>query len=264
MLTTAVTRDPANGVLMVTLRGLLTVETAASVRAVLLKCLAEAPDAVLVDVSELHVRRASGLAVFPAALRAVGGDGAMLVLYGVGPELAPLLVGRPLGEVRVCGTLAQALAVAATGEQKAARRRLTLPPTRQAPARARAVVSQACHEWGVEHVASAAAQVVSELVSNAVEHAGPGDVCLTVALSTSYLHLSVSDGSSHPPVRQPIEPSEQETPPERGRGLFLVDLYATAWGTSPTPSGKTVWATLRARPVTAEATPTRRDLSQYG
>ena len=32
---------------------------------------------------------------------------------------------------------------------------------------------------------------------------------------------------------------------EGGRGLILVDALAAAWGSTPAPDGKHVWATLR-------------------
>jgi hypothetical protein len=37
--------------------------------------------------------------------------------------------------------------------------------------------------------------------------------------------------------------------PDQHYGLYLIDVYTTAWGTTPTQDGKTVWATLRATPV---------------
>jgi hypothetical protein len=34
----------------------------------------------------------------------------------------------------------------------------------------------------------------------------------------------------------------------RGRGLHIVGQYATCWGTTPTPAGRTVWFTMPAHP----------------
>ncbi|MEJ3744463.1 ATP-binding protein [Actinomycetes bacterium KLBMP 9797] len=248
MLTAAVAADPANGVLVVTLRGLFTVQSAPTVRDALLKCLAEAPDAVLVDVSEMRVETRSRLATFPAAQRAAGAGAAPIILYGAGPDLRVLMRGRTLGGVCVCETLGDALAaVAARDPATAPRRRLTLPATPSAPAQARAEVAAACQDWRVGHLTEPATQVISELVSNAVQHAGPGDVHLTAALRGRYLHLSVRDHSARQPVA--AGNGRPATRADRGRGLFLVDVYATAWGSTPTSEGKTVWATLRATPT---------------
>jgi hypothetical protein len=246
MLVAAVSSDPANGILLVTVRGRLTVETAPIVRTTLLKCLAEAPDAVLVDVSRVNAQSRPELAVFPAALRAVdaGRGHTSLLLFGARPELAALMRGRLLGDVRRYDTFQEAMA-AVTARATAPRRRVSLAALPTAPAQARAVIAAACRDWGIEHVAGPANQVISELVSNAVQHAGPGQVHLTAALRGPYLYLSVWDGSARTPVPAPAEPAGQAQPREGGRGLFLVDVYATAWGSSPTGEGKTVWASLR-------------------
>ncbi len=50
-LTATVAPDLADGVITVEFHGLLNVHSAPTARAVLLKCLAQCPDAVLVDVS---------------------------------------------------------------------------------------------------------------------------------------------------------------------------------------------------------------------
>ena len=94
------------------------------------------------------------------------------------------------------------------------------------------------------HLAGPATVVISELVSNAVEHAGT-DLVVTVALRGRYLHLSVHDDSRQPPVPT-AEGKGGPLVPVRGRGLHLVAGYATAWGSAPVGGGKTVWATLRA------------------
>ena len=94
------------------------------------------------------------------------------------------------------------------------------------------------------HLTGPATVVISELVSNAVEHAGT-DLDVKVTLRGRYLHLSVHDGSPLPPV--PVAVIENgPLVAVRGRGLHLVAGYATAWGSTPVSGGKTVWATLRA------------------
>lgn len=249
MLTATTATDPANAVTVVTLRGSLTVDSAPAVRTALLKSLADGPEAVLVDVSGLSVDRPARLTVFPAALRASDLRATVMLLFGASTELIEAAGGGALGAVGLCPTLEDALATAAARQPPPSvrRHRLTLSPDPSAAARARALVTLACQRWDVPHLAGPATQVVSELVSNAVEHAGPGDIHLAVAMRGNYLHLSVRDHSQQVPV-----PADRPDPRvERGRGMFLVDVYATAWGCNPAAKGKIVWATLRARPVTA-------------
>jgi anti-sigma regulatory factor (Ser/Thr protein kinase)/anti-anti-sigma regulatory factor len=248
MLTTTATPDLANGVTVVSLRGRLALESAPSVRTTLLKCFAEAPEAVLVDVSDLRVDRASQLAIFPAALRAGGRESTVLSLFGASPELTDRAHGGVLGPVRLYATWEDAVAAVDAGPPTGTRRqRLSLPADPSAPARARALVTLACDSWGVAHLSGPATQVVSELVSNAVQHAGPGDVHLAVALRGDYLHLSVRDHSE----RAAVSAERPDPIAVRGRGLYLVDVYSTSWGSNPSSGGKTIWATLRATPIGA-------------
>jgi anti-sigma regulatory factor (Ser/Thr protein kinase) len=122
-----------------------------------------------------------------------------------------------------------------------------LAPTPAAPGTARELVEGACRSWGVGYLAGPATVVVSELVSNAVQHAGT-DLKVIVALRGGYLHVSVQDGSPDPPMVTDLGARGGALVPERGRGLHLIKGYAVAWGSTPTDGGKTVWATLRVAP----------------
>ncbi|MFI5621145.1 ATP-binding protein [Streptomyces sp. NPDC051567] len=96
--------------------------------------------------------------------------------------------------------------------------------------------------------------VVSELVTNAVEHtadSGGGCVTVTQVSVRGGLRIEVRDEAhGHPQVRAPGLESE------RGRGLHLVDLVTAElggrWGHSPGTG--TVWCTI---PTTIPVTPAR-------
>jgi len=78
--------------------------------------------------------------------------------------------------------------------------------------------------------------LVSELVTNAVMHAGT-PIELTVSLShASELTVSVGDGSPHQPV-----PRSYGRTASTGRGLRMVEDLADDWGVSVGETGKTVW-----------------------
>ena len=237
--------DPVNGVIMVELHGLLNVQSAATLRAVLLKCLVQGPDAVIVDVADLRLESRSRLTVFPAALRTNAGAGVTLLLCNAGPELRAMMHGGVLGDVRVHPTRAAALtavsAAEAAGVQRISRR---LGATAAAASQARQLVNAACREWALDELEEPATLVISELVSNAVQHAGT-DLVVRMARRGDYLHLSVQDGSRRRPLVIGASAGPDGPPAERGLGLHLVDTYAAAWGSSRTADGKTVWATLR-------------------
>lgn len=93
--------------------------------------------------------------------------------------------------------------------------------------------------WGLPHLKGIAELIVSELVTNAVRHAG-SDLEVTVALSDQYLHLFVRDRD----LRIPRIFTADSPDPDHSRGMKLVDGLASAWGTTLRPYGKSVWATL--------------------
>ncbi|MEV5434731.1 SpoIIE family protein phosphatase [Streptomyces sp. NPDC052682] len=147
-----------------------------------------------------------------------------------------------------------------------ARAHATLPGSSLAPGSARALVRAALTEWtglglpGTEHVtdrlADDALLVVSELVTNAVVHAGTA-VELTCRLEASTGALVVEVHDQHPSRAprggEPGTPSEP--PPEYGRGLRLVATLSEAWGITYRTGSKTVWARLPAtgRPAGRES-----------
>jgi anti-sigma regulatory factor (Ser/Thr protein kinase) len=120
------------------------------------------------------------------------------------------------------------------------RYRHRLPATHGVAAFAREVVRHACAQWALEKAAAPAEMIVTELVGNAVRHAG-GATELLLTLRDPYLHLSVRDHSHTEPVRKLPDPDTGEG----GRGLLLVDAVAAGWGVVQVDDGKIVWATVR-------------------
>ncbi len=83
------------------------------------------------------------------------------------------------------------------------------------------------------------ALVVSELVTNALRHAGGGRVGVCLVLEVGRLRIAVSDESRHEPVIQPPGPGRVG-----GHGLRIVASVAARWGVRPHGTGKEVWADL--------------------
>ncbi len=83
--------------------------------------------------------------------------------------------------------------------------------------------------------------VVSELVTNAVLHAGGGAIALTARmLGEGVLELRVSDTSGAAPRERQSDEGD-----ENGRGLLLCRALAAGFGWEALPGGgKTVWARL--------------------
>lgn len=116
-------------------------------------------------------------------------------------------------------------------------------PRRPSSARyARKFVHRVLQQLGAGAVADVAVLLASELVTNAVLH-GEGGVTVTVVPGEGrVVRIRVSDEDDAPP--QPREASTDDT---SGRGLRLVEILASRWGSDPaTPDrGKVVWFELR-------------------
>ncbi|MEU6550080.1 SpoIIE family protein phosphatase [Streptomyces sp. NPDC046915] len=135
----------------------------------------------------------------------------------------------------------------------------TLPGSPLAPGSARALLRAALAEWhdlGLapsQRLADDALVVVSELVTNAVVHAGT-DVELICRLEET--GALVVEACDHHPSRAPRRGGTEtpHEPPEYGRGLRLVATLAEAWGVTYRTGAKTVWARLPAedRPAAQE------------
>lgn len=152
---------------------------------------------------------------------------------------------------------------ASTGAQPAAR--TSLPGNLLAPAAGRRFVAAALAEWSglglpaavgfSERLADDAAVVVSELVTNAVVHAGTNvELLFRLEEATedeaAALVLEISD---HHPARAVRSDGSEGgfagaagpgEPAEYGRGLELVATLAERWGITYRTGLKTVWARL--------------------
>jgi anti-anti-sigma regulatory factor/anti-sigma regulatory factor (Ser/Thr protein kinase) len=201
------------------------------------KALAQQPPGIVVDLAGLTVEDDLPLTVFLAfAGKAARQPGCPVVLCAPSSALRAGLDRLGVSQaVTVCPTCAQALAVVASAPAPSRYRRL-LPPSPNACALARHVVAEACRAWNLPGVLVDAQAVVTELVANAVRHAG-GDMRLTVAHGQRYLHLSVWD-------RSPLAAVRMWPRPRGGRGLTVVEALSVSWGSTPTAGGKVVWATL--------------------
>lgn len=117
--------------------------------------------------------------------------------------------------------------------------RVTLSADGGSCARARQVVREAAASWGLsEDLADDAQLVVTELVSNGIDH-GEGPLRLTVTRKAAGMLVEVHDRSPKQPQVRPVDPSSA-----RGRGMQLVQALSVRWGTTAENPGKVVWAEL--------------------
>jgi signal transduction histidine kinase len=119
---------------------------------------------------------------------------------------------------------------------------VSLAPGPGAPGAARDFLTQTCGRWRAADFVADAALVVSELVTNAVRHAGT-EMRLTLELRGGALTVSVHDLG--PGLPRLIPPAERGY---GGQGLAIVVQLAQAWGVAVEDGGgKAVWCRLGPR-----------------
>lgn len=140
----------------------------------------------------------------------------------------------------------------AQGSERNAVAERELWPVPESVARARDVAELFVDAHGLSHLRDTVVLLTTELVANAVRHAGTS-IGLRLVRSGGRVRVEVSDGSRSRPVRRrtsalaEIVLEGDGSPPGRPSGLDLLERLASDWGVRRTPQGKTVWFELAAR-----------------
>lgn len=224
----------AAGLTVVSAHGRVTPSAVPGLRGGLVKLLADGVP-VLLDIADLHLDWAPAPEVFVSAVTAVGGwPLARLVLFGADAHATDRLQACRVPDSVPLARTAEA-AEALVGVRPA---RLScgvdLPAAALSVRRAREALADACHRWGIAERQDAEA-VVTELVANAVEHAGT-PLRLRLVLDRSGLRVSVRDRRPGP-LPAPFDAAG-------GAGLRTVARLSRTWGVLVHGDGKAVWAQL--------------------
>jgi phosphoserine phosphatase RsbU/P len=148
--------------------------------------------------------------------------------------VAPELVGEPFAYHLARGTWAPSPAVEI---------HLELPALPTAPSSGRAAAADLLALVVTPQALADTMLVVSELVTNAVRHAAPGPAAvveLYLAVAADQIRAEVCDSGDGFRVEPVVVADLGAT---GGRGLLLVNRFASRWGAS-TDAGHTVWFEL--------------------
>jgi len=115
--------------------------------------------------------------------------------------------------------------------------RLTRKPAAAAEARSQVRVS--IRDWKVPVDPDIAILLTSDLVTNAIMHGDGESLTLAIRCSRAHLRIDVYDQSRSLPLGMD-EPADTDA----GRGLVLVAVLSTEWGSFRTPAGKAMYFTL--------------------
>lgn len=119
---------------------------------------------------------------------------------------------------------------------------LTLGADPRAASAARRWVTSVCEDLGRQDLIECAQLGVSELVTNALLHAG-APIHVRVRGTRDHPRVEVADGSHEPPTTALAVAldDEDELMFTFGRGLQIVAQCSEAWGAAIEPDGKVVW-----------------------
>ena len=105
--------------------------------------------------------------------------------------------------------------------------------------RARIAVAQRLGRHQLRALCDDAVQVVSELVTNAIQHGTGHTVTLTLREADRTLHIDVAGSSDGCPALRAAPAGAED-----GRGLWIVDRLATRWGSRSEEDGVHTWCML--------------------
>ena len=119
-----------------------------------------------------------------------------------------------------------------------------LPPVPGSNGVARSALRAYCQQHQVPvDVRDSGELVISELVTNALVHAGT-PFMVWAEYDAGKLTVAVLDGESTPPVVHPFDAGERSG----GRGMPLIEALGAAWGVATVHLGKVVWVTIDPAP----------------
>jgi PAS domain S-box-containing protein len=128
-------------------------------------------------------------------------------------------------------------------------RRRRFPPTPSSVREARLMIRSSLVSARREDLVETAELLVSEIVTNALVHAGtPIDVAFSFV--DGGLRVEVTDGSPHAPRQRGYGPNAGT-----GRGLMLLEEMVDEWGVVPDDPGKTVWFQIASRGAAGHRSP---------
>jgi len=114
---------------------------------------------------------------------------------------------------------------------------LSLPRTPESVSAARRFVADHCQQWQLRGSYDGLLLLVSETVTNAVQHARSRLVEVRLVRTHRAVRVEVRDDDATPPTPRPAGGDA-----ESGRGTELVAALSDQWGvTANSDGGKTVW-----------------------
>ncbi len=237
----AISTRTSGAIAILTVDGTVDTSGPAALRDAIVEANRSQPSAVIIDLNALRVDTASAWPILLAARWQ--GD--------VRPDVPIVLVcgDRAIRETitRSGVTVFMPIYASEAGAKKAVARltrrdfryaQMQLPATLASLRESRRLVREWLTDWSQPRLIPVALVVVNVFLENVLEHTG-SDPLVRIECDGSTATIAVSDDSGAPAARLPS--------PAKGidvSGLAIVAALSRAWGSTPTLSGKTVWAVI--------------------
>lgn len=228
-------------VVILTVEGQLDASSSPALRDMIMKITLDQPSAVIVNVSKLHVPAEATWSSFigvrwqvhtrpdvPIVLVCADRSAREAITRSGVARFMPVYANEK-GAMKALGRLSSRTVQHADAE---------LPANLTSLRESRRLVREWLTAWSQSALIPVALVVVNVFVENVLEHTGSVPM-MRVETDGTTATIAVSDASSTPALRLPS--------PDRGidvSGLAIVDALSRAWGSTPTSSGKTVWAVI--------------------
>ncbi|MCG8919863.1 hypothetical protein L6E12_29245 [Actinokineospora sp. PR83] len=239
-----IVQEPAGTATVVRIAGRIDRSHHAEIRRHLLRCAAEVPAALVVDVRSVQCADPIALAVFVTVAEQLSRWPGVPLRLVCGRDSRAVGADSPLLRfLDVHATTEEALAADPGGSRVVSR--VELPNDHSAMRLGRGFVRDTLLVWDLDQVAQDCLLMSAELVQNTIQHTLSAPT-IRLEHRRGVLTVAVYDDDPHHPEHVP-DPDEDLA---GTHGLDLVAFLAAAWGTAPTPGGgKVVWATLRTEPA---------------
>lgn len=237
----AVVLRTEESVAVLTADGVLDAKTSAELRDNITAAASDLPAAVIVDVSELQVPDDAGWSAFISArwqLDTRADIPIVLVSTNRATREAITRSGVALVMPVYPSEKGAMKAVSKLGRRKLQHAQTQLSSNLNSLRESRQLIREWLTNWSKPGLIPVALVVVNVFIENVLEHTSSEPV-IRIECDGQAATIAVADGSTAPALRR--------TAPAKGidvSGLAIVEALSRAWGSTPTSSGKTVWAVI--------------------
>lgn len=237
----AVVSRAEESVVLLTADGVLDAKNTAELRDAVTRATLDVPTAVIVDVNALQVPDEAGWSVFTSARWNMDARPDVPIVLVAANRATREAIERS-GAARFMPVYptekGATKAVTRLGRRKLHHAQAKLPANLTSLRESRQLVREWLTNWSKPGLIPVALVVVNVFIENVLEHTG-SEPMMRIECDGQAATIAVSDTSTAPALRLAAPPKGIDV-----SGLAIVDALSRAWSSTPTSTGKTVWAII--------------------